>query len=211
MPNKKTSSSCHLKQFQGATIGEQIPRSGNAFTRWLGRVLIRLQGWKVEGTLPNEPKLIAAAGPHTSNWDFCVAMPFVLVLGLKVSYLAKNTLFIWPFKYFFEWLGGVPLDRSQPHGVVGEMVKTFEKRDRFLLVLAPEGTRSKAQELKTGFLHMAMETGVPICLIGIDFSTRTLHFGPVFHPCGDLEKDKKFVMDYFATQGPKNPEMANFC
>jgi 1-acyl-sn-glycerol-3-phosphate acyltransferase len=208
MASAQKPSSKHFHTFQNTTIGANIPRGGNAFTRWLGRFFIRLQGWKVEGKLPDEPKLIAAVGPHTSNWDFCVAMPFVLAMGLKISYLGKHTLFIWPFKYFFEWLGGIPLDRTHAHGVVGEMSRAFAEREQLLLALAPEGSRSKVKDLKTGFLHMSAETGVPIILIGLDFASKTMKFGPVIHASGDIEKDTQIVMDYYASQTGKKPEQA---
>jgi 1-acyl-sn-glycerol-3-phosphate acyltransferase len=192
----------------GVSIGVQVPRKGNVFTRWLGRFFMWLfGGWTVKGEIPNEPKFIAAAGPHTSYWDFAVTMPLVLAMGLKISYLAKHTLFIPPFHIFFEWLGGIPINRTNPQGMIAEMTRAFAEREQMILALAPEGTRSKVPSLKAGFLNISKATGVPILLIGIDFDNKVMEFGPVLRPSGDMEADKKIASDYFSSMGAKRPEL----
>ena len=55
-------------------LGDQIPRAGNALTRMIGRGIFRMRGWRLEGDLPNEKKLLAIVAPHTSNLDFFVGM-----------------------------------------------------------------------------------------------------------------------------------------
>lgn len=190
------------------SIGARVPRKGNGFTRWLGRFFMWLfGGWTVAGAIPDEPKLIAAAGPHTSNWDFAVTMPLVLAMSLKISYLAKHSLFTPPLNIFFEWLGGIPIDRSNPRGIIDNMVRAFGENEQMILAMAPEGTRSKTEGLKSGFLNISKETGVPILLIGIDFNNKVMEFGPVLRPSGDVTADKKIASDYFASMGAKRPRM----
>ncbi len=187
-------------------IGEQIPRNGNRFSRALGRCLMRmLGGWGVEGSLPNEPKLIAAAGPHTSNWDFVVAMPVVMALGVKISYLGKHTLFIPPFHYFFKSLGGIPVNRQQNNGVVDVMAKSFRDNERLILGMAPEGTRGKVNQLRSGFLHISRATQVPVVLIGWDFERKVLVFGPLIPPSDDIDAGLRVAEEFFARMKGKNP------
>ena len=46
----------------------QVPAS-RRFSRWLGRTILRLGGWRVIGTFPDIPRLVLIAAPHSSNWD----------------------------------------------------------------------------------------------------------------------------------------------
>ena len=196
-----------MEDLLNATLGDRVPRRGNQFTRWLGRFLMRcLGGWRVQGEFPNEPKMVVAVGPHTSNWDFVVAMPVVLALGLKLSYLAKHTLFRPPFHLFFEMFGGIPLDRANPAGVVSTMANTFAERSQLILAIAPEGTRGETAGLKSGFLRIARTADVPVLLVGLDFERRIIDFGPLIRPVADIEADKKQVLDYFAGFTGKRPQ-----
>ena len=86
-----------------AELPPNAPHKGNRITRAIGRGLMRLLGWKMDGQLPNCPKLIIAAAPHTSNWDFIIAMLGVLSVGLKASYLMKKEAFFWPLSGLFKW------------------------------------------------------------------------------------------------------------
>jgi 1-acyl-sn-glycerol-3-phosphate acyltransferase len=104
-----------------------IPRRGSAPWRWIGRVLMRLTGWRFEGAFPDTPKLVVAVAPHTSNWDFVNGAAAMFALDLKLSFIGKHTLFVWPFSAFLRWMGGIPVDRSAAHGVVGEAVDSFRR------------------------------------------------------------------------------------
>ena len=50
----------------------------HAFTQWLGRLILSITGWKVEGAKPSITQSVIIAAPHTSNWDF-----FYLLAGAK--------------------------------------------------------------------------------------------------------------------------------
>ena len=43
-------------------------------TKAMGRAVLRLSGWRMEGEIPNVAKAVAIVVPHTSNWDFLVAI-----------------------------------------------------------------------------------------------------------------------------------------
>ena len=125
----------------------QLPQRGNSFSRWFGRLGLRvLGGWKVVGEMPNLPKAIVPVAPHTSNWDFFVGLFAMFALGLKLSFLGKHTIFVFPVKRLLLWLGGIPLNRASPQGVVEQMVVTFNEREQLLLALYPEGTRKHMPE-----------------------------------------------------------------
>lgn len=149
-------------------LSASSPRMGNRFTRWLGRFVLRCMGWKMVGTLPSEKKLIIAGMPHTSNWDFVLAMACLQSVGLKVSFMMKKEAFFWPLGRFFRYLGGVPIDRSAQRNVTSQMVDWFDRNENVWLGLTPEGTRSKVSAYKKGYLRISKAAGVPIALIGID-------------------------------------------
>ena len=149
-------------------LSASSPRMGNRFTRWLGRVVLRCIGWRMVGRLPSEKKLIIVGMPHTSNWDFIIAMACMQSVGLKVSFMMKREAFVWPFGVFFKYLGGVPIDRSSRSDVTSQMVNWFDRNENVWMAITPEGTRSKVGEYKKGYLRISKAAGVPIALIGID-------------------------------------------
>jgi 1-acyl-sn-glycerol-3-phosphate acyltransferase len=172
-------------------------RRHNAFTRMLGRWMMRIAGWKIEGALPDVPKVVVSVAPHTSNWDFVIGVMALWALDLKISFLGKHTLFKGWFGRWVRSLGGIPVDRSASHGVVGEIVQAFQQTDRMLLALAPEGTRQLDKGFKTGFLHMAHGAQVPVVLAYFDYSRRVVGFGPMFIPSGSVDSDLAKVLDFY--------------
>ena len=55
-------------------VGDQVARRGNFFSRAVARGCLRLMGWRLDGAVPNLPKMILIGGPHTSNMDGVVAI-----------------------------------------------------------------------------------------------------------------------------------------
>jgi 1-acyl-sn-glycerol-3-phosphate acyltransferase len=186
-------------------LGDQIPRRGNAATRALGHALLRTLGWTVEGEVPNVPKFVVAVAPHTSNWDFVVGIGAMFALDLRIGYLGKHTLFRWPFGAFMRWTGGIPVDRSSPHGVVGDSIAAFSRTDRRILAIAPEGTRARVGHFKSGFLQIARGAGVPVVLATLDWGAKVVRFGPTFEPGEDIEADRRRTEAFFASVRGRNP------
>ena len=172
-------------------------RRGGVITRALGRLSLRLSGWRLEGAFPDVPKLVIAVAPHTSNWDFVIGVLALWALDIKISFLGKHTLFRGWFGRWMRSIGGVPVDRSQSHGVVNQTVAAFNRIDRMVLAVAPEGTRQLDKGFKTGFLHIAHAAKVPVLLAYFDFSRKVVGFGPLFEPSGDIEKDMKQVLYFY--------------
>ncbi len=177
--------------------GSEIPRRGSRFLRMVGRGLLKLFGWRIEGEIPNLPKLVIAVAPHTSNWDFVVGMAAMFALDLRLTFIGKHTLFVGPFGAFLRWLGGIPVDRTSTHGVVADAVRAFEAVDRRILAIAPQGTRKPVARFRSGFLHIARGAGVPVLLAALDYGTRTVRFGPSLIPGEDIEAEREKVEAFF--------------
>ena len=190
-------------------LGDHIPLRGNALMRGVGHAVLRLMGWRVEGEVPNLPKFVIAVAPHTSNWDFVVGAATMFALDLRLAFLGKHTLFHWPFGALFRWMGGIPVDRSSRHGVVGESVAAFSRMERRILAIAPEGTRHGASHFRSGFLQIARGAGVPVVLASLDYAARCVRLGPWFEPGEDVEADRRRTEAFFApVRGKKSRQRA---
>jgi len=179
-------------------IGACVPRRGSAVLRALGSAMLHLMGWRVEGEIPDAPRLVIAVAPHTSNWDFVVGVAAMFAMDLRLSFLAKHTLFRGPFGAAMRWIGGIPVDRTRPHGVVGEAVQAFSSERQRLLAIAPQGTRTAGARYKSGFLHIARGACVPVLFATLDYAARCVRLGPAFDACEDVDADLRRVESFYA-------------
>lgn len=174
---------------------------------WTGKAFLRLAGWRVIGEFPKDDKLVAIAAPHTSNWDFPVFMAAVGYMRLNISFLGKHTLFNGPLGWLFYWLGGIPVDRHRKSAgdIVDQAVGAFESRERLILGIAPEGTRSKVTKWKTGFYRIAVAANVPILPAYLNAETKEIGFGEPFYPTGDMDADLAVLQAFYADKPGINP------
>jgi 1-acyl-sn-glycerol-3-phosphate acyltransferase len=170
----------------------------NSFFHYLSRLILKLTGWRVQGRIPEHRRFVLIGAPHTSNWDFILMLLAVFTQRVDVHWMGKDAIFKPPFAGFMRWLGGISIDRSQANNTVQQMLEHYRKNDELIVVMTPEGTRSKVERWKTGFYHIATGAEVPIILGYIDVATKTLGFGTVYNPSGDLEKDMPEIMDFYA-------------
>ena len=185
-------------------LGAAIPRRRSPLLRAIGRGVLRLMGWRVAGEVPDLPKFVIAVAPHTSNWDFVVGVAAMFALDLRLAFIGKHTLFRWPFGGLLRWMGGIPVDRTKPHGLVSDAVEAFTRVDRRILAIAPQGTRSPVPHFRTGFLHIARGAGVPVLLASLDYARRCVHMGPLFVPGEDVEADRARIEAHFADVRGRN-------
>lgn len=166
------------------------------------RLFLAIIGWRVVDEKPDVRKAVLLAAPHTSNWDFPIFLASAGVLRLEARFLGKHTLFKGRFGWFFHWAGGIPVDRTggNPGAVVDQAVAAFKAQDHLILTIAPEGTRSKVNEWKTGFYRIAHGAGVPIIPAYVDARTKTIGFGKPFEPTGDMTKDINTLREFYANK-----------
>lgn len=158
------------------------PRAGNALTRGVARGLLRLAGWRIEGEVPDEPKLLLVGAPHTSQLDFVLTKLTAAALGVRLSWIGKKSLFPRPVAPVVRRFGGIPVNRDSSEGFVLAMVEEFRRHDRFYLALMPAGTITSPERWRSGFWHIAREAEVPMLLIAFDWGRRTMRLGPLLHP-----------------------------
>ncbi len=172
-------------------------RKGAAFSRWLGRSILRLGGWHIRGPVPDLAKAVVIAAPHSSNWDGLWGLAAKMALGLEARILGKDKLFWWPLSVVLRRLGVVPLDRSSPQGTVGQAVAMIRDSEQVWYALAPEGTRKQVTEWKGGFLKIAGMADVPIIPAYFHYPEKVIGFGPVFHTSGDDAADMAAIRQWY--------------
>ena len=179
-------------------LGPDLPTRGNRFTALAGRALFRAMGWRIEGEFPNQSQLIVAVAPHTSNTDFLLAMAIVSGLGLHASYFAKQSLFRFPLGSVMVALGGIPVDRNSPQGLVGQMVEQFEKTPKLVLGITPEGSRGKVGQWKRGFALIAQAANVPILPAILDLKAKVVRFEKLITEVDDVDQVIKTMQELAA-------------
>lgn len=177
-------------------VGPNVPRMGNSLTRWIGDMILKAMGWTLTGKLPNIKKAIIIGGPHTSNWDLALAMGSMLSVGLKFSWMMKKEAFFWPLGGLWKALGGIPIDRKARLDVVGQVKEWFGERDAVWLGITPEGTRSKVENFKTGYLRIAKGIGVPLFIVGIDSVNKRVVLDRLWHPEDDIATENTAIKAY---------------
>ncbi|MDX2471231.1 MAG: lysophospholipid acyltransferase family protein [SAR324 cluster bacterium] len=168
---------------------------------WVG-----LKGWKFEGEPNGSRKLILIGAPHTSNWDFIYMVIGSFKKNLKLFWMVKDSVFKSPLGPLANWTGGIPIERSAHHNMVDQMINLFNESEDLVLVNAPEGTRSKKDRWKTGFYYIALGAKVPIQLCSVDYPKKTVIFGLVLEPTGDIEADFKIIDEYYLAFEGKHHE-----
>ena len=186
-------------------LGPNVQRAHSRLSSALGRFGMGLTGWRFEGEVPDLRKMVLIVAPHTSNWDFPVGLQAKLALRLGGTFIGKHTLFRWPFGIFMRWLGGIPVNRTAASGFVSEVGAALREADQMTVVIAPEGTRRRLEQWKSGFYRIAHEAGVPILPVGFDYSRRVIFFAPLFHTTGDYEKDLKQLRGHYRADMGRKP------
>ncbi|GGF81590.1 1-acyl-sn-glycerol-3-phosphate acyltransferase [Alteromonas lipolytica] len=187
-------------------LPQSVPHYPVGFCGKCCRWWLRARGWRISGELANQPRLVLAVGPHTSNWDFVLGVMFKLALGLEVAFLGKHSLFEGPLGGVMRRLGGIPVNRNRAHGVVGEIAGRIRRSQQLLLALAPEGTRKAVYPWKSGFLYIAQTARIPIQCVGLDYQRKMVVFGPVLTVSKDVTVSMESVYAFYRTVTAKYPQ-----
>lgn len=175
------------------------------FKAAFARLALSVWRWKAVGDRPSRGAVIVCA-PHTSNVDYLLMILVAWTRDLNLAFLGKESLFKGPVGWLMRATGGIPVDRSAAHGLVGQMADEFARRPDLMLAIPAEGTRGKTEYWKSGFYRIAEKAGVPISLAFIDASTRTTGFGPEFEPSGDIVADMDKVRAFYTGKVGLKPE-----
>lgn len=183
-------------------------RIGNKVTRWIGRGMLAMLGWKITGTAPDMAKVVIIAAPHTSNWDLILALSAMLAYGMPIHFMMKKEAFFWPLGGLWKKLGGMPIDRAASNDVTGQVVDRFAEEDVLWIAITPEGTRSKVPGYRKGYLRISEAADVPVFLFGVLADKKTVVLDRVLETTGNLQADADahyaYVSQHFNGIKPRN-------
>lgn len=185
-------------------MAARAPKKGLWY--WLGRLVLFVLGWRMEGDVPSASRCVIIAAPHTSNWDAVLMLAMAAVYDIDIHWMVKHTVLEHPLGPLVKRLGGVPVDRRSRNDIVSQMVDEFAKHDAFLLAVPPEGTRKRSAHWKSGFYYIALRAKVPICLGFLDYARKVGGLGPLMTPTGDVERDLETLRAFYGEKKGKYPE-----
>lgn len=166
--------------------------------RMIAQVFWALSPWTLKSApAPVRPSVLIGA-PHTSNWDFVLMLAIAWRLGIRIHWLGKDSLFRSWKGPIMRALGGIPVDRKNPRGLVDAVVAKIREGHPFSLVITPDGTRSNTSTWKSGFYRIARQTGMPVVLGYVDRSTRTTGLGPTLTLTGNVVADMDRIRAFYA-------------
>ncbi|WP_297795066.1 1-acyl-sn-glycerol-3-phosphate acyltransferase [uncultured Eudoraea sp.] len=169
-------------------------------------IFFKILKWQLKGDFPDVDKCVVIVAPHTSWVDFFLGLVVRKVINEEVNFIGKESLFKPPFGWYFRWMGGAPIDRSGNQNKVAAIAKIFKERDKFRLALAPEGTRKKVSQWKTGFYYIAKTAKVPIVMVAFDFGKKQVKVSEPRYPTEDMEADLKTYREFYKGVVGKIPE-----
>jgi len=178
---------------------------------WLCARWFYWAGWQIPKAVPRTLRqYVLVVVPHTSNVDFFVGIAARKLMHLNCVFLAKKELFRFPVKRLLLNLGGYPVNRSKKTSMVDYMASIYAADPDFAICVAPEGTRSKVEDWKTGFYHIALAAKVPITMVGFDYERKWIVCAEPFIPSGDLESDLTLMHSFFDKIVPKVAKNSNY-
>lgn len=172
----------------------------------ISRLILHLVGWRINVILPQYSSYVLIGAPHTSNWDFVIMMLLTTAEGIPIHWMGKDSLFWGPLGFVMRLLGAIPVNRDKSTNLVDQIVSRFKKNKELIIVLAPEGTRSKTSRWRSGFYYIALKANVPIVMSYADYKNKVCGIGPVINPTGDIKADFRIIRNFYTGITGRYPE-----
>ena len=186
---------------------------GIAVFEKLAEQSLSLMGWEIDNHWQLDiDQCVMIAAPHTSNWDALYARLALKAIGVNVRITIKDHYMKFPLGPFVRAMGGIginrnpKLDNENRQSMVQLMADLFKTHPKLVMLVTPEGTRAKQEQWKTGFYHIALQAEVPIALAYMDYAQKKCGVGKIINPTGDIEKDMREIMEFYADIAAKFPD-----
>ena len=201
------------------TLPENVSQKERKILGPIGRFLMKLFRWEIEGNIPNVKKMILVGVPHTAMRDAWYALLAVLALDLKINFFGAAWIFTrlpslvtisknldklgipWPFwwlqKYLLIRLGGIPVYRVNSRGLIHGAVEEFDKIDNYVLVIAPEGGTEAVEKFRSGFYYLSKGLNIPYVPVEIDFGNRRFKIKEPQKITGTFEEESEKLIKLF--------------
>lgn len=177
----------------------------------LAKTILKLAGWKVAVKVtPEISHSVMVAAPHTSNWDFPIAILTFWALDIDLRYFIKDNYTRGLMGGLFRWTGAIGVNRSKKkNNLTHYAIELLQHNKQLVLLIPAEGTRKPVEKWRTGFYHIACKAGVPISLGYADYERKIAGVADVFWPTGDFEKDMYYIQETYKAFKGRHPENYN--
>lgn len=183
----------------------------SALKRLIANFFLWAIGWKVIARVtPEMAHSVMLAAPHTSNWDFPLALAAFWKMGIDVKYFIKDNYTKSLVGWFFKWTGAIGVDRSKKsNNLTDHAIELLKANDQLVVLVPAEGTRKRVEQWRTGFYHISREADVPISLGYLDYVNKIAGVAQPFQPSGDFNEDMTFIQEFYRPISAKYPEQYN--
>lgn len=152
----------------------------------IANILLFICGWE----LPNRETInflkqydrLVFLFPHTSYWDFWLAICYFLATSDIptddiVTVMKPQPFNTW-YGFFPRLLGFIPATKLEDKGsgFVDTTVARLKNQNRSYVFISPEGKMNRSP-WRSGYYYLARGLECNCLVIGLDYSTRTIHFG----------------------------------
>lgn len=177
----------------------------------LASLFFKISTWKLQvSDLSLIPGTVMVAAPHTSNWDFPIALLAFWKMRIPFRYFIKDSYTKSPLGWFFKWTGAIGVNRSKLKNNLVEYASELLKNNPKMVILVPaEGTRKRVDRWKTGFYHIALQAGANITLGFADYEKKVTGVLAVLKPTGIFEHDMQTIQEYYKDIKGKHPHLYN--
>lgn len=177
----------------------------------IASIIFWIFGWKAKVNLTDDMKhSVMIAAPHTSNWDFPIALMAFWKMEVPVRYFIKDYYTKGILGWFFKWTGAIGVNRSkEKNHLTNFAIEQLKSNKELIILVTPEGSRKRAEKWRTGFYRIAKAANVPICLAYVDFPDKVTGIREVFQPSEDFETDMEYIQNAYSDYRGKFPENFN--
>jgi 1-acyl-sn-glycerol-3-phosphate acyltransferase len=164
----------------------------------LARLILKLSGWRIHVIPPHTSRYVLIGAPHTSNWDFILALALMTIERIPIRIMGKDSLFRWPMGVFMRAIGAIPVNRRERTSLVDQVVAKFDEHKDLIIGISPEGTRGLTSRWRTGFYYIALKARVPIVMAYLDYKNKVIGLGPSIKPTGDIHADFEKIREFYS-------------
>jgi 1-acyl-sn-glycerol-3-phosphate acyltransferase len=164
----------------------------------LARLILKLSGWRTHVIPTHTSRYVLIGAPHTSNWDFILALALMTIERIPIRIMGKDSLFRWPMGVFMRAIGAIPVNRRERTSLVDQVVAKFDEHKDLIIGISPEGTRGLTSRWRTGFYYIALKARVPIVMAYLDYKNKVIGLGPSIKPTGDIQADFEKIREFYS-------------
>jgi len=149
--------------------------------RFMALVLLKyILGWSIDKTY-DEYKLLRngkhiVTYTHTGDYETIIGCLLAHAYDLPFVVIAKDELGKIPIiSNLFSLLSHmIFIDRKSNVSATSFIANHLKTKSNFVLLIAPEGSRKRVDDIKSGFYHIALETESDIYHVAVDFENHII-------------------------------------